>query len=262
VSVETEEETVQHELQDKVAIVTGAAGGIGAAYARALAGAGASVAIADVDGEGAAAVAGSLAHEGFTALHVPVDITSPAHTKWMAQAVCDSFGGIDILVNNAALMAGIPRAPLHEFDLVWWDRIMRVNVTGALLCTQACVPSMIERGGGKIVNQSSMGAFYNWGPYGISKLALIGLTYGLAKELGPFNINVNAIAPGMITSEAGLGLVPIGSPAREANEARAAMSVTGSPEDLCGALLFLTSAASDYMTGQCLNVDGGFIFRL
>jgi NAD(P)-dependent dehydrogenase (short-subunit alcohol dehydrogenase family) len=258
----SKEENVHVELRDKVAIVTGAAGGIGEAYARALAGAGASVATADVNEDGARTVAQSLTDDGFTALGVAVDIASPADVKQMAEAVCSAFGGIDILVNNAALMAGIPYAPLHEFDLDWWDRIMRVNVTGALLCAQACVPSMIERGGGKIVNQSSMGAFYNWGAYGISKLALIGLTYGLAKELGPHNINVNAIAPGMITSEAGLGLVPLGSPAREANDARAAMSVTGAPEDLCGTLLFLASPASDYMTGQCLNVDGGFIFRL
>jgi NAD(P)-dependent dehydrogenase (short-subunit alcohol dehydrogenase family) len=253
---------VQVDLHDKVAVVTGAAGGIGEVYARALAGAGAAVALVDVNGDGAESAAERLRGDGLSTLGVGADIASQADTKRMAEEVRGAFGGIDILVNNAAVMVGIPRAPLHEFDLEWWDRIMRVNVTGALLCAQACVPSMIERGGGKIINQSSMGAFYNWGPYGISKLGLIGLTYGLAKELGQHNINVNAIAPGMITSDAGLSLVPIGSPGREANEARAAMSVTGAPEDLVPTLLFLASSASDYMTGQCLNVDGGFIFRL
>jgi NAD(P)-dependent dehydrogenase (short-subunit alcohol dehydrogenase family) len=253
---------VDFTLRDKVAIVTGAAGGIGEAYARALAQAGASVAVADLNGAGAAAVADKLAGEGLHAIGVRVDIADPEDAKRMAATVGESFGGIDILVNNAAIMAGIPRAPLHEFDLDWWDRVLAVNVKGALICSQACVGSMIERGGGKIINQSSMGAFYNWGVYGISKLALVGLTYGLAKDLGKHHINVNAIAPGMITSEAGLSLVPIGSASREANEAKAAMSVTGSPEDLCGALVFLASPASDYMTGQCLNVDGGFIFRL
>jgi NAD(P)-dependent dehydrogenase (short-subunit alcohol dehydrogenase family) len=250
------------ELTGKVAVITGAAGGIGEAYASALAGAGAVVALADVDSDGAAAAADRLLSEGLRAIPVELDITSPDQARQMAQTVTEAFGGIDILVNNAAIMGGIPRAPLHEFDLEWWDRVMAVNVKGALICAQACVPSMIDRGGGNIINQSSMGAFYNWGVYGISKLGLVGLTYGLAKDLGRHHIRVNAIAPGMITSEAGLNLVPIGSAGREANDARAAMSVTGSPEDLCGTLLFLASSASDYMTGQCLNVDGGFIFRL
>jgi NAD(P)-dependent dehydrogenase (short-subunit alcohol dehydrogenase family) len=249
-------------LDGKVAIVTGAAGGIGEAYARALGAAGAAVVLADLDGEKADAAAARLGGDGIRALGVEVDITDADAARRMADAAGAEFGGIDILVNNAALMVEIPRSTLRELDLDWWDRVMAVNVKGALICSRACVPSMIERGGGKIINQSSMGAFYNWGAYGISKLALIGLTYGLAKELGQHKINVNAIAPGMITSDAGLSLVPIGSPGREANEARAAMSVTGSPEDLCGALLFLASPASNYMTGQCLNVDGGFVFRL
>jgi NAD(P)-dependent dehydrogenase (short-subunit alcohol dehydrogenase family) len=249
-------------LDGKVAVVTGAAGGIGEAYARALGAAGAAVVLADINGEKADAAAATVGRDGIRALGVEVDITDAEAARRMADAASAEFGGIDILVNNAALMVEIPRSTLSELDLDWWDRVMAVNVKGALICSQACVPSMIERGGGKIINQSSMGAFYNWGAYGISKLALIGLTYGLAKELGQHNINVNAIAPGMITSEAGLSLVPIGSPGREANEARAAMSVTGSPEDLCGALLFLASPASNYMTGQCLNVDGGFVFRL
>jgi NAD(P)-dependent dehydrogenase (short-subunit alcohol dehydrogenase family) len=250
-------------LEGKVAIVTGAgSGGIGEVYARALAGAGAEVALADIDAARAQAAAEDLAEGGRRAIGLGVDIADAGSARAMASAVRDAFGGVDILVNNAALMTQIPYQPLAEFDLDWWDRVMAVNVKGALVCAQACVPSMIERGGGKIINQSSMGAFYNWGPYGISKLALVGLTFGLAKELGKHRINVNAIAPGMITSEAGLASVPIGHPAREANDARAAMSVTGSPEDLCGALLFLASSASDYMTGQCLNVDGGFIFRL
>ncbi len=254
---------VDFSLNGKVAVVTGAgAGGIGEAYARALGQAGASVAIADINGEAVAETGRRLSALGLKVLTVETDIASPDSVKAMAAAVEKEFGGIDILVNNAAIMAGIPRTPLVEFDLEWWDRVMRVNVRGALVCAQACVPSMVARGGGKIVNQVSMGAFYNWGLYGISKLALVGLTYGLAKELGKQNINVNAIAPGVISSAAGLSLVPPGSPFMASREATTAMNPLGTPDDLCGALLYLVSPAGKYMTGQCLNVDGGAIFRL
>jgi NAD(P)-dependent dehydrogenase (short-subunit alcohol dehydrogenase family) len=156
------------DLKGKVAIVTGAAGGIGEVYARALARAGASVALADLNGDGAAAAAQRLSGDGLPAMPVQVDIAEEADVQRMAAAVKSALGGIDILVNNAGMMTGIPRAPLHKFDLDWWDRIMAVNVRGALACAKACVPAMIERGSGKIINQSSMGAFYNWGAYGIS----------------------------------------------------------------------------------------------
>jgi NAD(P)-dependent dehydrogenase (short-subunit alcohol dehydrogenase family) len=248
-------------LKGKVAVVTGGAGGIGRDYARALASAGAAVVLADLDEQAAQAAARALEADGLRALAVALDVTSLESAEAMAQGVREEFGGIDILVNNAALMAEIPQLPLLEFPLDWWDRVMRVNVTGALICSRACVPSMIERGGGKIINQSSGGAFVNGRPYGISKIALVSLTYGLARDLGEHRINVNAIAPGAIETESALSMFPVGSPWRERMHELTPIKLAAQPSDLLGALIFLASAASDWITGQCLNVDGGWIMR-
>ena len=248
-------------LTGKVAVVTGGAGGIGVEYGRALAVAGAAVVLADLDGARATTAATGLREEGLEVSGVEVDITSEESTLTLAERATELFGGVDILVNNAALMAELPQVPLLEFPLDWWDRVLRVNLTGALLCCRACVPSMIERGGGKIINQSSGGAFVNGRPYGISKLALISLTYGLARDLGEYRINVNAIAPGAIETDAALSMFPVGSPWREHMHELTPLPLAASPGDLCGALVFLASPASDWVTGQCLGVDGGWIMR-
>src|SRR5579862_9233878 len=185
-------------LGGKVAIVTGGGGGLGSAYAQTLAMAGASVVVADINGENAKSVADGLVDDGHSAISVVVDITDEESARSMARRTCEEFGGIDILVNDAALMAEIPRVPLIETSVEWWDRVMKVNVCGAFICCQACVPSMIQRGGGKIVNQSSGGAWVSSTVYAVSKLALVGLTMGLARQLGVHQINVNAIAPGTV----------------------------------------------------------------
>jgi NAD(P)-dependent dehydrogenase (short-subunit alcohol dehydrogenase family) len=251
-------------LEGKVAIVTGAAGSIGCVYSRGLAEAGAAIVVADLDEGEAGRAAAELEADGHRAIGVGVDITQPHMVRSMVDRTVSSFGTIDILVNNAALMRGIPHAPLAEYPLDWWERILRVNLTGALICTQAVVPFMKQGGGGKIVNQSSAGAFLPGGAYSISKLALIGLTTNLAKELGPFNINVNAIAPGMIADEAGFRAMPPGSDERTRIASQIALSghAEGPPSDLLGALLLLTSAAGDWITGQTLSVDGGWIMRM
>jgi NAD(P)-dependent dehydrogenase (short-subunit alcohol dehydrogenase family) len=142
-----------------------------------------------------------------------------------------------------------------------WNRLMAVNVTGALNCAQAIAPLMAARGGGKIVNQLSGGAFPAGSLYGISKLALLGLTTTLARELGPSKINVNAIAPGNTMSDAGKMLTPDGSPFVKLLEATVAMRVRGQPDELVGPLLLLCSSAGDWITGQTLHVDGGWVLR-
>ena len=248
-------------LEGKAAIVTGGAGGIGRAYGRALADAGASVVLADLDGDAAVSVAKELSGDGGTLIGLRVDVTSEESTQEMAAATIEAFGGVDVLVNNAALMSELPQAPLIEFPLEWWERTMAVNVTGPLLCARACVPSMIERGAGKIVNQSSGGAFLNGRPYGISKMALLSLTHGLARDLGQHRICVNAIAPGLVETEAGLATQPADSQWRSAINAVVPIKHRGMPEDLLGALLFLCTPASDWVTGQCINVDGGWVMR-
>jgi NAD(P)-dependent dehydrogenase (short-subunit alcohol dehydrogenase family) len=248
-------------LEGKVAIVTGAAGGIGAWYARTLAEAGAAVVLADRDEEGAARRAEGLAGDGLTSLVVGVDITDAGSVGAMAAKVESDLGGIDILVNDAALMGDIPNTRLSEFPLDWWDKVMNVNVKGALVCAQACVPSMRSRGGGKIINQSSGGAWVSATPYAVSKLALVGLTHGLARDLGPDNICVNAIAPGTVVTEATEKMFAADDPFWEDRRNKNVLHAIGRPDDLAGALLFFASPASDWTTGQCLNVDGGWVMR-
>ena len=168
-------------LDGRVAIVTGGAGGIGRIYGRALAEAGASVVLADLDGAAASEEAAKFSADGHGAIGIAVDITDPAAAAAMATATIERFGGIDILVNNAALMAEIPRSTLTELPLEWFERVMRVNVMGAVVCAKAVKASMIERGRGRIINQVSAGAFQAGGIYGISKLALVSVTVDLAR---------------------------------------------------------------------------------
>lgn len=251
-------------LQNKVAIVTGAGGranSIGAAYASGLANAGAAVVVADLNGAGAEAVAGEIVKAGGKALGVEVDITDPASVATMANRTREAFGGVDILVNNAALMAELTHTPAIDCSLKEWQRTLDVNLTGALICAQAVVPMMRERGGGKIVNQVSAGAFPAGSVYGISKIALVGLTTTLARELGPHKINVNAIAPGNTMSEAGKALTPADSPFKKLLEMTVALRAEGQPDELVGALLLLCSSAGDWITGQILHVDGGWVIR-
>ena len=248
-------------LDGKVAIVTGAGGrgnSIGAAYAKGLAQAGANVVVADLNGDGAKAVAAEI---GEAALAVQADIGDEASVAALMAATQERFGGIDILVNNAALMVEAVGTPAIRTEIADFERLLRINVLGALICAKAAVPLMQARGGGKIVNQLSAGAWPAQTPYGVSKIALHGLTTTLATELGPLGINVNAIAPGMTMSDAGKALTPDDSPFVKAAMARVVMRPRGEPDDLVGALLLLCSSAGDWITGQVLNVDGGFVLR-
>jgi NAD(P)-dependent dehydrogenase (short-subunit alcohol dehydrogenase family) len=248
-------------LDGKVAIVTGAGGrgnSIGAAYAHGLAQAGAKVIVADLNPEGAKAVADAI---GESARAVKVDIADEASVAAMMGETQDAFGGLDILVNNAALMVEAVGTPAIRTEIADLERLMRVNLTGALICAKAAVPLMTARGGGKIVNQISAGAFPAQSPYGVSKIALLGLTTTLATELGPLNINVNAIAPGITMSDAGASLTSVGTSFYEKVAARVLMRARGTPDELVGALILLCSSAGDWITGQALNVDGGFVLR-
>ena len=251
-------------LDGKVAIVTGAGGrgnSIGRAYAFGLANAGAAVVVADLNGEGAERVAADIAAAGGQALAVQVDITDRASVAAMVAQATDAFGGVDILVNNAALMVEVVGTPAMQSSMDNLDRILKVNLHGALNCAQAVVPSMAARGGGAIVNALSAGAFPAQTLYGVSKLALLGLTTTLATELGGQKIRVNAIAPGMTKSDAGLSLTPDDSPLVQALSGRTPIHLRGEPDELVGPLLLLVSDAGSWMTGQALNVDGGWVMR-
>ena len=250
------------DLSGKVAIITGGAGSIGVTYGRALGEAGASVVLADVDTAAATQAADALTADGHGAIGVAVDVRDLESAQSMAQAAVDAFGGIDILVNNAAIMRDLPQYGLSNIPVDEWDRVIDVNLRGPLLCSQAVLPSMLERGGGRIVNGLSAGAFSAGGIYGISKYALHSLTANLARELGPQGINVNAIAPGLVAAESGYVSLAKDSPIRSAIEAGIPGKKSGPPDDLVGTLLLLCSQAGDWINGQSISVDGGWVMRL
>jgi NAD(P)-dependent dehydrogenase (short-subunit alcohol dehydrogenase family) len=250
------------DLTDKVAVITGGAGGIGVVYAEAMCLAGAAVVIADVNADAAQRTATELADKGHRAVGVQVNVTSAESTQAMAAAATDAFGGVDILINNAAIMTDLPPYGLSNMPVADWDRVLNVNLRGPLLCTQAVVESMTTRGGGRIVNGLSAGAFMAGGIYGVSKYALHGLTCNLASELGSRGINVNGIAPGLVDNESGYVSLPKDSPFREAIAAAIPGKTSGPPQDLVGTLLLLCSKAGDWITGQTISVDGGWVMRL
>ncbi len=245
--------------ESKVAIVTGSGQGIGEAYAKAIAAAGARVVVADLNAAQGERVAHEIASAGGRATFVAVDVASPESTRAMAAAAIRDHGGIDFLVNNAAIYHGMQIAPLIGVDWDYYKRFMDVNMHGALLCVRACYESMAARGGGAIVNQSSTAAWMAMGFYGVAKLALNGITQSLARELGPQNIRINAIAPGPTDTDATRSVVPESILRRIIRDMP--LPRVGRPDDLVGTCLFLLSDASAWMTGQVLNVDGGQIMR-
>lgn len=254
----------QFRLDDKVAVVTGAGGrgnSIGRAYALGFAAAGASVVVADLNGAGAQAVADEIVAGGGQAIGVQVDVADEASTLAMGQAAVAAFGGIDILINNAALMVDVSYDNAETVALEAWNKAFAVNLNGALLCARAVLPAMRARGGGRIVNQTSGGAFPATGLYGITKLALVGLTTMLAKQFGKDGITCNAIAPGNVKSDAGMLLVPDDSPFLKFLEMTCATRPRGEPDELVGAAILLCSEAGSWITGQVIHIDGGWVMR-
>jgi len=250
------------ELSGKSAIVTGGAQGIGAHYARGLAAAGARVSICDTLDP--SAVVAEIEAAGGTAIGRIADITRAADMAALASATAEAFGGIDILVNNAAIFGSLRRGSFLDIDSDTWERVLAVNVRGAFEAVKAVVPHMRERKYGKIVNISSTtvsaGAPFLL-HYVTSKGAIIAMTRSLARELGPDGIRVNCMAPGLTLSEGVSGNEQY-SPQVRANIASGrAISRDQLPQDLVGTLLYLCSEASDFVSGQTINVDGGSQMR-
>lgn len=247
-------------LDGKVAIVTGAAQGSGRVIARHLGTEGARVVIADVlDGGDAVA---ELRDAGADALFVQADVTSAEKMHLMAAQAVQAFGGIDFLINNAALYGALERKPWDEVTIEEWQRTLAVNVMGCAVAAKAVVPHMRRRGGGRIVNIASS-IFFSPPPnlihYTASKAAVIGLTRALAREVGVHNITVNAVSPGLMHTEATMSRISQDYLERALRNRILHREMF--PADVAGAIAFLCSPAAAFITGQNIVVDGGVVFN-
>jgi len=251
-------------LKDRVAIITGAAQGIGAAYAIGFAKEGAKVVVADIlDGKG---VVKSVEEMGGRAMFVKTDVSKQDECNAMAKATFDRFGSIDILVNNAAIFSTLIVKPFIEITTEEWNRVMEVNTGGPFHCTKAVFPYMKDKGG-KIINVSSS-SFIEGVPgmphYVSSKGAVMAFTRCMARELGEYNINVNCLSPGFTHSEGAdrwdrNKALPIGS-VEDALMPQRCIKRLPMPEDLVGTAIFLASDDSRNITGQLINIDLGVRF--
>jgi 3-oxoacyl-[acyl-carrier protein] reductase len=251
------------DVAGRVVIVTGGGRGIGRVYCKAFAAAGMRVVLADIHGEEAERAAAEMRAAGGAALAVRTDISRPEDASAMAEAAAREFGGIDALVNNASMMSALPRRPWSEIPLEEWDRVMAVDLRGLFLCCRAVHPYLRRRGKGKIVNVSS-GRVLEGTPnrlhYTTAKAGVIGFTRALARELGPDHINVNVVLPGLTLSDTQVASSRPGYINDAYNEQRA-LKRAQYPEDLVGTVLYLLSDASDFVTGQSFNVDGGKVMH-
>ena len=245
-------------LEGRVAVVTGAAQGIGAAFARALAEDGARIAVADLDS--GATVVDEIKAVGGEAIDLPTDVSTEDGCEAMVTHTVETFGRLDILVNNAAIFTAVERKPFDEIPVAEWDAVMGVNVRGVWLGCKAAVKPMRAQNYGKIISICS-GRIFKGSPfflhYDASKAAVLGITRSLAREVGDHNICVNAIAPGSTMSENVLKRTNWSGGGPEVTRATRALKRDETPEDLVGACVFLASSDSDFITGQTLVVDGG-----
>jgi 3-oxoacyl-[acyl-carrier protein] reductase len=251
-------------LAGKVVIVTGGGHGIGRAYCLGIAREGGKAVVADLDGTAAQRVVAEIGQAGGEALAVSMDVAQAASCEALARQTLDRFGQIDGLINNAAIFLSVPlqRGGVHDISVDEWDRVMAVNVKGVWLASRAVIPAMQERRQGSIVNISSNMAFHGATGmihYVTSKAAVVGFSRVLARELGPFNIRVNTLAPGSTMSEESPSEAAVERYQRSAS-ARPLQRVE-EPEDVVGTALYLVSDLSSFVTGQTILVNGGAVMH-
>lgn len=250
-------------LQGKVAIVTGAGRGLGKAFALKYAEEGARLLLPDISLERAEKTAAEIVAMGGKAVAMETDISEESSTQAVADKVREVYGGVDILLNNAALSYAIEPSPWDSWTVELWDRHFAINVRGTWLMCKAIAPLMVDRGRGKIINMASditrLAPSAMMLPYACSKAAIHQITQALARALGPSGICVNSIAPGLTTTEANL-IQPNSDQLFEATIAGQCIKRREEPEDLVGTAVFLASEASDMVTGQIIIVDGGAAF--
>jgi len=252
-------------LKDKVAIVTGAARGLGRSFSLRLAQEGAKIVAMNIvlrpkDKEDLDETVKQIKALGAEATPFVGDVSVVKDTAAMAEAAVKAFGKVDILINNAAIYDGLKRRPFYEIDPDEWDLVMKVNVKGAFLCTRAVFPYMKNQGYGKIVNIASEVFFtgsHGFAHYVASKGGIIGMTRALAIELGPHGIRINCVAPGFTDTEASRGIADVA----KYDTSKTPLGRVVKPEDLTGAALYLTSPDSDFVTGQTILVDGGRVMH-
>ena len=249
-------------LQDKVAIITGASRGLGKAFAVRFAEEGAKLLLTTTNLERAEDTVKEIKAKGGEVAVMKTDISVESDTRKIAEKVMQEYGRVDILVNNAAIWFGIRAKPWDAWTEEEWDRIFSVNVKGTWMVCKAIAPLMVEAGKGKIINIASnvarVGGAPIFMPYACGKGAIYTLTHALAHALGRSNINVNAVAPGFTATEASLDMTG-GGASFDAAASGQSIPRREEPEDLVGAVMFLASADSDFISGQILYVDGGTV---
>ncbi|MGH7798900.1 MAG: SDR family NAD(P)-dependent oxidoreductase [Candidatus Binatia bacterium] len=251
-------------LKDKVAVITGAAHGIGKAYARRFAEEGARVVIADIDAAGGEATAKAITDSGGSAWSRTTDVRSFANIQGLMQETVKRFGRIDVLLNNAAIYITqkLWKGPVEELALEEWDRVIEVNLKGVFLCSKAAIPIMKQQKSGKIINIAS-GTFFsgsgNMPHYTTAKGGVVALTRVMARQLGEWGINVNCMTPGSTLSEEAVSDEVLKR--RQGSMDKRAFRRIETPADIVGTAVFLASSDSDFITGQLLVVEGGGIMH-
>ena len=251
-------------LDNKITVITGAAHGIGKAYARRFAEEGAQVVIADVDGEGGQALAQALIAAGFSAWARATDVRNFLAVEGLMRETADKFGRVDVLLNNAAIYVTqkLWKGPVEDLDLAEWDRVIEVNLKGVFLCSKAAIPIMKQQRSGKIINIAS-GTFFsgsgNMPHYTTAKGGVIALTRVMARQLGEWGITVNCMTPGSTMSEDSVTDEVLQR--RQGSMDKRAFRRVETPADIVGTALFLATSDSDFITGQLLVVEGGGIMH-